>query len=199
MVTGASVSCSPSICTIDYCSTCLTVSTCSACSPGFSLAIDQKTCISDCSSVFANCLLCNSTDCHLCHSPYTLSPPSTCLLTCSTIANCIACYTPTQCALCDQGYQVSGDYLSCRAVCLVEGCQSCSSPLALDCIACSSGYVSYTDGSGLNKCALECGEGQVNTGTGGIVNCQYCHNSISYSSSCTYSAVSSTFAATSCL
>ena len=121
-----------------------------------------------------------------------------CILPCASITNCISCYTSTLCKACAEGYKKAPDHKSCVVICQADGCQSCSSPTASDCITCKSGYTEYTDSNGLKQCAVNCGEGQVNTGVGGGVNCQNCDATISFCATCTYSSATGTVIAETC-
>lgn len=165
---------------IQYCKTCLNVSACSACIDFFTLSADQKSCTSKCSTSYglANCLFCNSTYCFQCENNYVMSG-SACVLPCASIAQCTACYSSTLCKACAEGYVLTPDSKTCKMTCQVDGCDTCTSPTASSCTSCKAGYSTYTDGSGNTLCAINCGEGEVNTGSG-TVSCTKCSSTISY-------------------
>ena len=150
--------CTLSFCSIPYCMTCLSVSTCSACVTGFTLSVDNATCASDCSTNgFANCLFCSGSACILCDLNYA-NVNGACTLPCSAIINCVACLSATRCAACSAGFSPSANFQTCDQVCSVSGCAACTTSTATSCTTCSTGYSPYTQ-SGNTLCAPDCSEG----------------------------------------
>lgn len=166
------------------------MTTCSACVSGFTLASNSQSCVSDCTANITNCLFCSSnTTCSVCAASYVVSNGS-CALPCSAINNCVTCYSATQCASCSSGFAPSANLQTCDIVCLVAGCSVCASSSSTTCTTCASGYSNYTVNNE-TRCALNCGSGQVDTGSG-TVNCQSCSTLIANCVSCSVQTGAST-------
>ena len=164
--------CSLSFCMINYCASCLTMSTCSECISGFTLSSDNTTCTTNCSSIHANCLLCSGSTCTYCTSGYKVEG-SSCSKACS-VANCDTCLSTTQCGSCADGYLPSSDKTSCVMACKVDNCVTCASTSSTSCSACESGYsTKKRDGSTDFFCAKDCPLGYVNSASSGIT-CSKC-------------------------
>ena len=175
--------CTSSLCSIQYCAACSTSLECGTCAAGFTLASTNVTCVSDCLSTLSNCLLCsNSTTCTVCESNYILTNGS-CVLPCTSVTNCVACLTTNICRACGTGFTVSTNGNTCDVVCQVSGCASCPSSTSTTCTTCASGYTSYVDGVN-TKCARNCGDGEVDTGSNGTVSCTSCDASITNCLTC---------------
>ena len=167
--------CVAAICDIQYCSACTNTTACTTCQQFYTLSADQSTCAPACATSVTNCVICASaTTCSACALGFTLASASSCTAICS-VSNCGTCATTTACKTCATGYTLSADGTTCDLYCPVLNCLTCSS--ATTCSACKTGLNLVTT-NGKQTCVIQCGLGEVNTGTAATPVCAVCSSQI---------------------